>query len=318
MKAYVAVTDADWYGYLSRQPDLDEVNFWQPKPWGGELRVLSRGEPLLFKLRSPQNAIAGVGFFERYVTLPFSLAWDAFGTKNGAPDRRSMWQRIARLRRDNPPWWEDFEIGCLMLEEPCFFPREHWIPQPESFASTIVRGKGYDLSQPEGRALWERVVQAMNASCLDRAAAGGGPEAGSGQESLFGGYGEPVPIRRRLGQGTFKVLVTEAYHRSCAITRERALPALDAAHIRPFSEVETHTVQNGLLLRSDVHRLFDAGYITVTPQHRVEASRRMREDFNDGENYMKLHGTEIVRPTNPDERPSEDFLRWHNENRYRG
>ena len=114
------------------------------------------------------------------------------------------------------------------------------------------------------------------------------------------------------------MLVTEAYGRPCAITRERALPALEAAHIRPFSELETHTVRNGLLLRSDVHRLFDAGYITVTPGHRVEASRRMRDDFNDGENYMRLHGSAIVLPANRDERPSPDFLRWHNENRYRG
>lgn len=314
MNAYVAVTDADWYDFLSRQEDLDEVNFWQPKPWGGELGVLQRGEPLLFKLKAPHNAIAGVGFFERYVTLPFSLAWDAFGIKNGAEDRQDMWQRIARLRRDNPPWWEDFQIGCLMLVEPCFFPREHWIPQPESFSPQIVRGKGYDLRQREGRELWERVTHAIDATCGREIEGTGSSE----QESLFGGYGEPIPVRRRLGQGTFRVLVTEAYGRTCAITRERALPALEAAHIRPFSELETHTVQNGLLLRSDVHRLFDAGYITVTPDHHVEASNRMRDDFNDGENYIRLHGQRISLPGEERERPSPDFLRWHNENRYRG
>jgi putative restriction endonuclease len=38
-----------------------------------------------------------------------------------------------------------------------------------------------------------------------------------------------------------------------------------------------------------VHRLFDAGYLTVTPEYRVEASNSMRQDFNDGENYLKLH-----------------------------
>jgi putative restriction endonuclease len=314
MNAYVAVTDADWYGFLSRQEDLDEVNFWQPKPWGGELGVLHRGEPLLFKLKAPHNAIAGVGFFERYVTLPFSLAWDAFGVKNGAADRHAMWERIARLRHDRPEWWEDFQIGCLMLVEPCFFPPERWIPQPASFSPNIVRGKGYDLTEAEGQAMWDQVVAAMGASC--------GPRPGSDTEveqpSLFGGYGDPALVRRRLGQGTFQVLVTEAYRRSCAITGERALPALEAAHIRPFSELETHTVQNGLLLRSDVHRLFDRGYITVTPEHRVEASSRMREDFNDGEAYLRLHGRAISVPDRDDERPAPEFLRWHNEERYRG
>ncbi len=314
MNAYVAVTDADWYSYLSSQENLDEVNFWQPNPWTGRFGVLRRGEPLLFKLKAPHNAIAGVGFFERYVTLPFSLAWDAFGHKNGAADKQAMWERIARLRNDRPAWWADFTIGCLMLVEPCFFPPDQWVSAPSSFSPNIVRGKGYDLAQSEGRALWDQVVTAMATACAPSLAA----ETPLEQPSLFGGYAEPTTIRRRLGQGTFQVLVTEAYRRSCAITGEKALPALDAAHIRPFSELETHTVRNGLLLRSDVHRLFDRGYITVTPEHRVEASNRMKEDFNDGDNYLALHGRVIALPERSDERPSPEFLRWHNEECFRG
>ncbi|HEY8483331.1 MAG TPA: hypothetical protein VIL13_01885, partial [Longimicrobiales bacterium] len=69
MNAWVAVTDRDWFDFLSRQPDVDEVNFWQPNPWGGRFGVLRRGEPMLFKLKSPVNAIAGGGFFEYYVDL---------------------------------------------------------------------------------------------------------------------------------------------------------------------------------------------------------------------------------------------------------
>ncbi len=84
MNAYVAPTDKRWFDFLSSQFGVDEVNFWMPKPWGGRFGVLSRGEPLLFKLKSPQNAIAGGGFFEHYTELPLSLAWDAFGIKNGA------------------------------------------------------------------------------------------------------------------------------------------------------------------------------------------------------------------------------------------
>lgn len=50
----------------------------------------------------------------------------------------------------------------------------------------------------------------------------------------------------------------------------------------------------GLLLRSDVQRLPDAGYVTVTPQYEVEVSHRVRDDFNDGENYLRLHAAFIV------------------------
>ena len=44
-------------------------------------------------------------------------------------------------------------------------------------------------------------------------------------------YGDPVLVRPRLGQGTFRVLVTDNYRRRCAVTGEKALPVLDAAHI---------------------------------------------------------------------------------------
>jgi hypothetical protein len=35
MNAYVAVTDRDWFDFLAAQDGVDEVNFWQPNPWGG-------------------------------------------------------------------------------------------------------------------------------------------------------------------------------------------------------------------------------------------------------------------------------------------
>jgi putative restriction endonuclease len=159
-----------------------------------------------------------------------------------------------------------------------------------------------------GRSLWEQVVARLQVT----------PGTPAAQIEIPGGFGPPVPTRHRIGQGTFRVIVTEAYARSCAITRERALPALEAAHIRPFAELVTHSVRNGLLLRSDVHRLFDAGYITVTPSYRVEASRRMKDDFHDGENYLRLHGQRITPPHEIESRPDPEFLRWHNENRFRG
>ena len=75
--AFIAVTDYDWYRFLLAQPDLDEVNFWQP---GGSVRfgAIQPGEPFLFKLHSPYNFIMGGGFFVRWVRLPVGLAWEAF------------------------------------------------------------------------------------------------------------------------------------------------------------------------------------------------------------------------------------------------
>lgn len=311
MRAYVAQTDSAWFDFLSLQPGIDEVNFWMPNPWGGRFGVLRRGEPLLFKLKGERNAIAGGGFFEHYTDLPISLAWEAFGTKNGAPSLETVRESIARLRRERPGPWSDYTIGCILLVEPFFWPREMWIPDPPGFQRNIVRGRNYDLGSADGRWIWDAVLERLRAS----------PAASGGSVSpviIPAGYGDPVLQRRRIGQGTFRVVVTDAYGRRCAVTGEKALPALEAAHIRPFSAVQTHSVQNGLLLRSDVHRLFDAGYLTVTPQHRVEASSRMRDDFNDGDNYMRLHGSGILVPAQEELRPDPEALRWHNENRFRG
>lgn len=86
------------------------------------------------------------------------------------------------------------------------------------------------------------------------------------------------------------MLVTDIYNRRCAITHERTLPALEAAHIRPYGDGGEHEARNGLLLRRDIHSLFDAGYVTVTPDLRFEVSRRIKEEFDNGRHYYELMG----------------------------
>src|SRR5215472_18169730 len=90
--AYVGITDWDWFSQLRSLSPVDEVNFWQPHPHA--FRALAPGEPFLFKLHSPRNRIVGVGFFARQVTLPVSVAWEAFGRKNGAESLLEMRKRV--------------------------------------------------------------------------------------------------------------------------------------------------------------------------------------------------------------------------------
>jgi putative restriction endonuclease len=118
-------------------------------------------------------------------------------------------------------------------------------------------------------------------------------------------------VLQRLGQGAFRILITDAYERRCAITREKALPVLDAAHIRPVADGGSHRLDNGLLLRSDVHTLFDRGYITVTPEHRVRVSRRLKADFDNGEDYYQLEGSPLWIPRSAEAQPRRDLLEWH-------
>jgi len=80
------------------------------------------------------------------------------------------------------------------------------------------------------------------------------------------------------------------------VTRERTLPALEAAHLRPFAEGGEHEASNGVLLRRDIHSLFDAGYVTITPDLHFEVNRRIKEEFENGRQYYELHGREIALP----------------------
>jgi hypothetical protein len=98
---------------------------------------------------------------------------------------------------------------------------------------------------------------------------------------------------------------------------EHSLPALEASHIQPYANQGPHDVRNGVLLRADLHRLFDQGYVTITPEYRLEVSPRLKEDYRNGRSYYPLHGPQCRFPTAAADAPSVDFLRWHNERVYR-
>jgi putative restriction endonuclease len=309
MKLFVGITDNDWYQFLASRDDVDEVNFWQPSA-SSQFQALNPGEPFLFKLHSPLNYIVGGGFFSHFSILPCSLAWEAFEFKNGAESLPEMRNRIIKYRRTVQDPMEDFRIGCILLEQPFFLNEDSWIPIPSDWKPNIVRGKGYDIFAEPGLSLWQKVKELIWTS-VDWA------EHSQEVAELWPRYGKEIPIKPRLGQGAFKVMVTDAYNRSCAISRERALPVLEAAHIRPYAELGPHSVNNGLLLRSDYHKLFDRGYLTITPSLYVEVSRRIKEEFDNGKHYNKLHGKTIQSPSRLIDRPSEEFIQWHNENVFR-
>ncbi len=129
-------------------------------------------------------------------------------------------------------------------------------------------------------------------------------------------YGEPRPIKPRLGQGGFRIAVMEAYGRACAVTGEHSLPVLEAAHIRPYADRGEHAVSNGLFLRSDIHRLYDRGYVTVTPDLEFRVSDRLKADFDNGKIYYELTGRKIHVPEEVWLQPDRESLAWHREFRF--
>lgn len=314
LKAYVAVTDNDWFKFLARQDGIDEVNFWQPGG-GTAFRALPLGGPLLFKLRWPENVIAGGGFFTHFTRVPVETAWDTFGLKNGADSYERMRALIERHREAPAKGDGGYTIGCIVLQDPFFLPRKQWIPAPPDFARSIVRGKGYNLRESPGRELWQSVMDARVSAKLSDALPGTEPRL----EVEGPVFGDDALRRVRLRPGAWRSMLTDFYGRQCAISGERALPVLEAAHIRPVALGGPNRLGNGLLLRSDVHTLFDRGYITVTPAHRIQvAKKQLKDDFDNGEPYVPFHGKKASLPGLAAAQPAREFLEWHADTVYRG
>jgi putative restriction endonuclease len=315
MDGTVAVTDFDWYTFLlAAQPA--EVNFWAPS----DRRRFSAPHfsPFFFKLKAPYRAICGFGYFARWTSLPDWLAWECFGVGNGATSLDSLRARIGDIRRrigyvskgslDN--------LGCTLVVQPTFFPPEAWIPQPADWPERTLSTMKYDLTIGEGRRVWdacrERSGSVANPAFAKPTMRPVGIVAGSTPPR----YGAPQLIAPRLGQGSFRASVLDAYSRSCAVTEEHSLPALEAAHIRAFDREGPHEVRNGLLLRADLHRLFDKGYVTITGDGRLEVSERLRKDYSNGRSYYPLHGAVLHLPRAAEERPAKEFLDWHQQHVY--
>jgi putative restriction endonuclease len=302
---FVANTDNSWFDFLSSEGKLSEVNFWSPGKTN--FRALQPGELLVFRLKSPRNKIGGFGVFSEYSLLPIQMAWEAFGRGNGVSSLEGLRNAIAKLRTDVAVV-PSTDIGSTILVQPVFFPPHLWFDVPVSWASSIQRGKVYSTDDIEGLQLWERLLETAKLSNTTNV-----PGFSSREQARFG---SPALITPRLGQGAFRVAVTEAYGRQCAITNGKVLPALDAAHIKPYGEGGLHTKSNGILLRKDIHSVFDAGYVTIKDDFTFSVSKKVKEVFNNGEEYLRLHGSPVRRPDRKADWPDIDLLRWHNNNRY--
>src|SRR5665647_1147772 len=169
---------------------------------------------------------------------------------------------------------QDYEVGCIMISQPVFFARDDWVADHADWHPRIQGGKTIDVARGDG----QRVL----AECLERTARLR-QEAEPLADELRR-YGAPHTVPPRLGQGTFRIAVTSAYG-ACAVSGEHSLPALEAAHVRPYADGSAHALPNGLLLRADIHRLCDAGYVTVTPDYRFRVSRDLADDFHNGREY---------------------------------
>ena len=118
-----------------------------------------------------------------------------------------------------------------------------------------------------------------------------------------------MAVVRRDGQPAFRRLLLAAYGSACAISGCAVEELLEAAHILPYRGVQTNVVVNGLLLRADLHKLFDLHLLGIDPiTRKVCLSAALRQS-----EYAKFHGAPLRMPRDPGQAPLAELLAHHQE-----
>lgn len=115
-------------------------------------------------------------------------------------------------------------------------------------------------------------------------------------------------IRIRRGQRRFRELMLRVYDWKCAVSGCRTLALLDAAHVRPYSQAGEYTTDNGVILRTDLHTLFDEGLLKIRPSDLTVCIDEQVSDHC----YRELQGRLINQPKSRKHQISREFLklRW--------
>jgi putative restriction endonuclease len=302
MRGFVGVTDQDWYEFLQAHPEQTEVNFWRPKD-KSRFSAISPGEYFFFKLKAAaHNLVVGGGVLVGWELVPLSAAWEFYGPGNGAATLEEMRRLIGRHALLRPH--DDPEIGCILLKDVSFFEEGGIAGPPPEWSRNLVQGRTYELDDPRYGSYFDILIAQLAGHVIE---IDWNDPSWRHQGPMFTERLQRV----RLGQRGFQTTVFNAYHRRCAITGAKIWPALQAAHIRPVAEGGEHRIDNGLLLRSDVHTMFDRGYLAVDPSYRLLVSPRLRDEFGNGDQFYAKAGQVIALPDRKPDRPHREFLQWH-------
>lgn len=133
----------------------------------------------------------------------------------------------------------------------------------------------------------------------------GNQPASSRQRDIAVGF-VTQEVEARLGQREFRSHLMKVYGNKCAITSCGVESVLQAAHIRGVRDGGDHAVSNGLLLRADIHNLFDRGLIWIAADLTIRTAHELA-----GTEYAQYEGRDVRVPALVRDRPSKASLRRH-------
>ena len=299
----VGVTSKPWYEFLRARSALRAVNFWRPSP----TRLgLASGDWLLFRVPAgKENKIAGGGRFVSFDIQTVDLAWKRWEQANGCADKEGFLNLLRALDRSGRDVSRHSLIGCCYLADPWFLPESEWFEAHGWNKASRNPFRKYPSDNPNREALQQRAERAVESSGL-----------GMDEDVMLEHFVMLREKEDRVGQGEFRKQILSIY-KQCAITGEKTHPALEAAHIRPYSKHRNHLPSNGLLLRNDIHKLYDDGLVSVTPDNVFHVSPRIRRKYGNGRDYYALKNRKISVPKQEILRPDPKFLQEHYDRRFK-
>lgn len=288
----IAPTDIGWFTHLRREKIVNDINFWTPTPWNVKM---NKGDRLYFMLKSPIRRIGGGGYFQSYQNMTVEQAWDRYGIKNGFDTREDFVDSLTKHRSKNTSnknrLNEESLIGCIILEHVVFLDDDKLIElESESkivFQKQIVTTKQYDDKEDD---LLDRIFR-DGGTRTDNEFSLVDPDIEKDKVSAL--------VTKRFGQGKFRADISEIYLNRCCVTGEETPELLEAAHIQPYKSDSSNNKKNGLLLRVDIHKLFDKGLMYIDEKYTIHISPFVKSD-----NYRLLEGQKISLPNNVNDYPS--------------
>jgi len=287
----IAPTDSNWFNFLQDNQFNSYVNFWTPTPWN--ITGLKSGDKLYFMLKSPIRKIGGFGEFVEYKNLTANDAWTEFGNRNGRESKFDFLSSIQKYIDRNSKnvggiklEASSYKLGSIVLKN-CEFWNEEDYKVPDdygvSFPKQVVTVKYF----PKIYDPFYHIIHFANKFTIIE---------------------EPRDNERRLvqirnGQSIFKGRILKAYNNKCCVTGETIPELLEAAHIQEYRNSNSHNIQNGLLLRVDIHRLYDNNLIFIDRYFIIHVSNYIKDEY-----YRQFNLKRIALPINEYEHPSAEVL----------
>lgn len=306
MGACIYNTDPDWIAAIREYNIKNGANFWRKDQ---RSLALQPGSYFYFKLRG-SRAIVGRGQFREQQTMDIPSAWRLFGHGNGVASEEELRTRassVLNLTLDAP-------INCLVFDNIQLLPPQRYFDiSLARFPNGIMGPKFYEEGELEDvAAAFETHAGPYRHRELAEA------ETILRNQGLF----DPATIEtarqyqlraicQRMGQSAFRLTLLGAYLGRCSVSDCDAVEALEAAHIIPYKGAATNTIQNGLLLRSDLHTLFDLGSWTLSDDYRVILSPRLINTV-----YAQFDTQPLRLPNQTNLFPSVEAIRHHRQNTF--